>query len=396
MTFSLNPHLDHVADAPIAAVRAWIAGREFPADKPLLDLSQAVPSYPPALSLREHLAARVMDGVTAVYTEIGGTPELRDALARHLSDHYGARITANRCFITAGCNQAFCLAVMGLAQAGDEVILPVPYYFNHRMWLDMTGISAVPLPFRPDRDGVPDPADAEGLITPRTRALVLVSPNNPTGAIYPPEIIAAFYELARRHGIALILDETYKDFIAGEDPPHVLFSRDGWEETLIQLFSFSKSYALAGYRVGSIVAGDRALNGITKVMDTVSICAARIGQDAALYGLDNLAAWRREKRSQMVGRVDALRAAFQGDNRLTYRLISSGAYFAYVEHPFESRTDWDVAQWLAAEHNLLCLPGTMFGSGQERYLRLAFANMETERMPEIVDRLAASQVLDLS
>ena len=92
---------------------------------------------------------------------------------------------------TAGCNQGFCLATLALAQVGDEIILPLPYYFNHQMWFDMQGIRAVHLPFRPERGGVPDPEDAARLITERTRAIVLVTPNNPTGAVYQPEIIAA-------------------------------------------------------------------------------------------------------------------------------------------------------------------------------------------------------------
>lgn len=391
MVYAHNPNLDGVAEAAIAVARSWVAGRDFPADKPLLDLSQAVPSYPPAESLRAHLAERVMAADTAVYTAIAGMPDLRAALARHLSDHYRGAVAAEQCFVTAGCNQAFCLALMALAGPGDDVILPAPWYFNHRMWLDMTGVTTVPLPFRPDRHGVPDPADAEPLITPRTRALVLVTPNNPTGAVFPPAAIEAFYDLAKAHGIALVLDETYKDFIDSDAPPHGLFVRPDWHETLIHLFSFSKSYALAGYRVGSLTAGADTIAAVTKVMDTVSICTSRIAQDAALYGLEHLADWRDEKRAQMAERVDALNAAVRGDNRLGYRLIASGAYFAYLEHPFADETDWRVARRLAADHNLLCLPGTMFGPGQDRYLRLAFANVDADRMPEIVERLAASQ-----
>ncbi|MEC9166001.1 MAG: aminotransferase class I/II-fold pyridoxal phosphate-dependent enzyme, partial [Pseudomonadota bacterium] len=198
----LNPHLARTFEPPIAEARAWVDGRDFAGEAPLLDLAQAVPSYPPPASLRAHLAARADLFETAQYTPITGLPALRDALAAHMSDFYGGRIAPDQVMISAGCNQAFCLAMMALAASGNEVILPVPYYFNHQMWLDMSGVRAVHLPFRADRAGVPDPDEAARLITPKTRALVLVTPNNPTGAVYPPEVIAAFYDLCRRHRIA--------------------------------------------------------------------------------------------------------------------------------------------------------------------------------------------------
>src|SRR5262249_61677487 len=99
----------------------------------------------------------------------------------------------------AGGTQGFCLASLALAKAGDEITLPLPYYFNHQMWLDMQGIHAVHLPFRPERGGVPDPDDAAMRITERTRAIVLVTPNNPTGAAYPPDTSAALHARAPAH-----------------------------------------------------------------------------------------------------------------------------------------------------------------------------------------------------
>jgi aspartate/methionine/tyrosine aminotransferase len=277
-----------------------------------------------------------------------------------------------------------------LAAAGDEVILPLPYYFNHRMWLDMLGIRTALLPFRADRGGVPDPDEAASLIGPKTRALVLVSPNNPTGAIYPPEALAAFRDLCRDRGIALVVDETYKDFLgSAAGRPHDLFATADWRDTVIQLYSFSKVYCLTGYRVGSVVAGARFIAELAKVMDCVAICAPRIGQEAALYGLEHLEQWRRDKRLLMGERMAALRAAFAaGDTG--YAMVGAGAYFAYLKHPFAGEEARTVAKRLADDENILCLPGSMFGPGQEDYLRFAFANVEAAVMPEIARRLARS------
>ena len=217
-----NPWLAAVEPSPIGETKRWVLGRSFPADRPLIDLSQAVPGYPPALELRQHLGKLLLDPGVHGYTPILGLPALREAYAAHLSSFYADRIVPAEVGITSGCNQAFCLAIMSLAQAGDQVILPRPHYFNHDMWLRMQGIAPVSLDCRPGSGAVPDAEDAAKLIGPRTRAIVLISPNNPTGAVYPRATIHAFYELAKQRGIALILDETYKDFLPDGERPHDL------------------------------------------------------------------------------------------------------------------------------------------------------------------------------
>ena len=385
----VNPLLAAVAVPPIAEAASWIKGRVFPPDRPLIDLCQAVPGYPPAESLTSHLAARIAEPAMARYTDILGLPALRQALADEAGAFYGAAIAPEQVAITAGCNQAYCLALMALAGPGDEVILPLPYYFNHQMWLDMLGIRARHLAFRPDRGGVPEPGEAAALIGPRTRAIVLVTPNNPTGAIYPASVIADFHRLARVHGLALVLDETYRDFLPAPGAPHRLFEEPGWPETLVHLYSFSKVFSLTGYRVGAAICGEGLAAEIAKAMDCVSICAPRLGQEAALYGLAALAAWREEKRLLMRQRLSALRQAMRR-NDTGYELVSAGAYFAYMRHPFAGESATAVAQRLAAEQNLLVLPGSMFGPAQEGFVRCAFANVEAALMPEVARRLAAS------
>jgi aspartate/methionine/tyrosine aminotransferase len=350
-----------------------------------VDLSQAVPGYPPALELRRHLGELLLDPAVHGYTPILGLPALRESYAAHLSDFYGAPITPGEVGITSGCNQAFCLALMSLAKAGDQVILPRPHYFNHDMWLRMQGIEPVSLDFRPESGAIPAAEDAAKLIGPRTRAIVLISPNNPTGAVYPRDTIHAFYELARRRGIALILDETYKDFLPEGEQPHALFGDPEWRGTLVHLYSFSKVFALTGYRVGGITAGPGLIAEIEKAMDCVSICPPRLGQEAALYGLKNLLPWARRNTEGLKARADLLGGGLKRSNR--WRLVSIGAYFAYVEHPFAGRRSTEVSKRLADEENLLTIPGDMFGAGQERFVRLAFANVADDKIPTVLERL---------
>ena len=327
----------------------------------------------------------------ARYTPIVGRDELRSALAATLSETYGGPVMRDQVAITAGCNQAFCLALMALAGPGDEAILAAPSYFNYQMWLEMLGIRPVYLPFRPERGGVPDPADAAVRITPHTRAIVLVTPNNPTGAIYPSEAIEGFHRLAREAGLALVLDETYRDFLPSDGPPHDLFARADWDETLVQLYSFSKVYSLTGYRVGALVASPRLLAEVAKAADCVAICAPAIAQEAALYGLTHLADFRADKRRLVLERVDQFRAVF-ARNDLAYALICAGAFFAYVRHPFAGTPAVDVARMLIRDENVLCLPGSAFGPEQDDYLRFALANIDGDAMALLGDRLVASQL----
>jgi aspartate/methionine/tyrosine aminotransferase len=193
---------------------------------------------------------------------------------------YGGDADVEDVAITAGCNQAFCLAIAAIARPGDNVILPLPYFFNHHMWLAMQGIE--PRLFESER-GAGDAERAEALVDQRTRAVVLVSPDNPTGIVRAPEAILALYEMAERRGIALVIDETYKDFRGFAAPAHPLFEQPRWRDTFVHLYSFSKAFALTGYRVGAVAAAPRLVGEIEKLMDCLAICAPHVSQAAVDY-----------------------------------------------------------------------------------------------------------------
>lgn len=388
LRYTVNSLIERVAPPPIAEAHGWIADRVFPADKPLIDVCQAVPGYSPPAAMTDHLASIIGEPMTSRYTDIEGLPALREALAADITRVYGGQVSGQNVLITAGCNQAYCLTTLALAKAGEEIILPLPYYFNYQMWLDMQGIRARHVAFRPDNGGVPDLDEIEAAIGPSTRALVIISPNNPTGAVYSPEVLRGSYRIAKAHGIALVLDETYRDFMPHDEAPHDLFQDQDWQDTLIHLYSFSKVFCLTGYRVGALVGSPALIEEVGKAMDTVAICAPRIGQLAAIRGLDALGAWRRNNTLLMRERLTAMQMEFRR-NDPGYELISAGAYFAYVRHPHRSQSAAEVARRLVDQQNLLALPGSMFGPGQENYLRVAFANVEKQWMSQIAARLAA-------
>ena len=384
MTYAVNPAVNRIEAPPIMEAQSWV--KPGLRNRPLLNLCQAVPSWKCAEALDDEVARLAHEPGISLYTDIYGIAELRSAIADHFSADYRGKVLAENVCVTAGCNQAFAAAIMAIGRAGDNVIVPVPYFFNHTMWLGMLSVEARFVP----GIGEPDVAEVATLIDDRTRAIVLCSPNNPTGSIYSPETIRALFDLARARGIALVIDETYKDFRDGDAPAHPIFAIDGWQDSFIHLYSFSKAYAMTGYRVGAITASTRVLAEIEKIMDCLAICTTNISQRAALFALTRLEDWKRAKIAMMHGRLSALRQAFERQG-LRYELVSSGALFAYVKHPFADETAKQVAMRLAGEHDLLCLPGSMFGPGQERYLRIAFANAEASDMETLVDRLIESQ-----
>lgn len=369
---------------PIPAARAW-AARYGGAAGPAIDLTQAVPGYPPHPSLLGRLAEAAGSLAAAGYGQILGDDALREALAADLSATYHARIGAADIAITAGCNLAFAMAMETIAAPGEAIMLPAPWYFNHRMALAMRGVAAVPLPCRAGDGFVPDPDRAAALLTPAVRAIVLVSPNNPTGAAYPPAVIAVFADLARERGLWLVLDETYRDFLPGEAPPHGLFADPSWRERVVHLYSFSKAYCVPGHRVGAVVAGQRFMAEFSKAVDTLQICAPRPAQAALAWGIDALRDWRAGNRAVMAARAEAFRAALAGLS--AWRIDALGGYFAYLRLPEGVPEAVAAAERLAAEAGLLVLPGPFFGPGQERHLRLAFANADEAKIAAVPGRL---------
>lgn len=382
---AINPLVADVGTPPIPEAQGWTR-RYDGAHGPLIDLSQAVPGTAPHPDLLERLAAFAGSAAAAKYGPIGGDTDLRTAHAADLSRVYRGRIEAEDVAVTAGCNMAFFAVMMLLARHGDAVLLPTPWYFNHQMSLDMLGIEARPLPCRSEAGFVPSVADAEALLDGRVRAIVLVSPNNPTGAVYPPHVIEAFADLCRRRDIFLVVDETYRDFLPpGVNRPHGLFASDAWRRTLIQLYSFSKAYAIPGHRTGTVTADASLIGQLAKILDCIQICAPRTAQGALPWAVEGLRDWREANRGEINRRIDTFRQALEPTPE--WAIESVGAYFAYLRHPFPGRTAQAVAETLAVERGVLCLPGSYFGPGQENHLRVAFANVGADVLAGLTDRL---------
>ncbi|MGJ8571416.1 MAG: aminotransferase [Hoeflea sp.] len=382
-----NPLVKTLAAPPIPEVQAW--KREYVGSHgPLIDLSQAVPGYPPHSDMLGWLGEAASSVSMAGYGDIEGEPELRAAYAEWVSEIYTTDINPANIHITSGCNQAFMAAMTAIAGPGDTVLLTNPCYFNHETTLEMSGVKVGYVDCHAQDGFLPRPEAVEAMIRDGVRALAIVTPNNPTGATYPAGLLQVLFELCRKHGIWLVLDETYRDFLPLDaGAPHGLLSNPGWQDNLIGLYSFSKSFCIPGHRVGAVTAGSAVVAQIAKVMDNLQICAPRPPQAALAKAIPALGDWRCANTLEISARASALIEVMGGVQG--WDVAALGAYFAFVRHPFTDLSAFEAAQRLARESGVITIPGSFFGNGLERYLRVAFANADVATICQLGKRFTS-------
>ena len=374
---------------PVLEVKNWLSDPNLQPTKPLIDVSQAAPTEPPPEKMLEFMANKILcDNAVNTYGPVLGLDELRESLASKWSRQYQGKVSKENVAVTSGCNQAFCASISSFTSENDEVIIPTPWYFNHHMWLQMAGVKSIPL----DTDANMNPIieKAEALITDRTRAIVLVSPNNPSGAIYSNQLLQKFFDLCKSNQIRLIIDETYKDFHPNASQPHTLLENNNWDQVLTILYSFSKTYRMTGHRIGALLTSKENLIEIEKALDTFTVCPPQLGQYAANWGLNNLEAWAAERRTEILQRAKHFSEKFQPLSAAGWSLRGCGAYFAFVEHPFEDESNI-LAPLILRDQGILLMPGTMFYPKHNplgsRSFRIAFANIDKNKISTLLERL---------
>ncbi len=380
--YKISLNIAQINHPPISEVRDWLA--ESPArQRPLIDLCQAVPDYRPHSQLRERMIEALQEPEIARYTPDEGLSEVRESVARWYRRRYAAGPSADEICLTIGASQAFWLAMTLLCQSGDQVIVQSPAYFDHPMGLRALGVEPVFAPYDPENPD-PDPDRLSALLTAKTRALLLVTPSNPTGHQISQVAIERLFAFCAENRIALVLDETYNAFADGI--PHNLFNNPQWSDTFIQIASFGKTFSITGFRAGALIAGQEVIRQALKVQDSMAVCQPRLTQLAVQYGCDRLDQWVDDNAVMMRKRHDCFCQVFeQPGNR--FQLAASGGFFAWVRHPWPELDSRQAARKVLDEADILCLPGAAFGPDLEPYLRLAFGNIREDTIPEAIARM---------
>ena len=369
---------------PPPIVKLAEAAKRFIASPDFLDLGQGLPGHIPPEDAITALKDRLQHPSTHLYTPDQGLLELREELSLYLRRNSGIDINPlNELVITAGANNAFAGTILTLLEPGANVIMPSPYYFNSAMAIKLAGGKVVEVPTGPGFQ--PDPVDIEKAIDEKTRAIFLVSPNNPTGAVYDKDRIDKIVDICIQHDIVLISDETYSRMVfEGASHYSPRLRRDATDR-VITLGSFSKDFGMSGWRVGFIAGPKEFTDEFLKVQDTVSICAPTAGQLLALdilkNGLDDIEA--------EIERLNLLRdLAYLRIREIDQLEIDRTAGTFYMFPKVKGCTDsralvMDILQSTAT----LVLPGVIFGEPGEGHIRISIGPLTPEAVDEAFDRL---------
>lgn len=330
-------------------------------------------------------AKRAIDANEHHYTHPAGMPALREAIADTLAREYALRYDLDEVIVTAGVQESITLLMMALIEAGDEVLITSPRFTTYDQAVVAFGGVPVPVPTYERDDFALMPAEIESRITDRTKVLVLVSPNNPTGAVTPPTVIREIAELARRHDLVVISDEIYASLIY-EGAEHLSIAAvDGMRERTIVLNGFSKSYAMTGWRVGYLAGPKPFVRMLVDPRHMLSINTTTVSQFAALAALtgpqDDVEAMRQayaERRALMMRSMD--------DLGLSYG-YPGGAFYLYANTSATGMKSPAFCETLLREGRVMLFPGSLFGDDSDLYTRMSYLQ-PLPRIQEAMERLA--------
>ena len=371
--------MDAVQTPIIPTIGALI--RETPGT---ISLGQGVAHYGPPPAAMEAVARALGEHSTNQYQPVAGLPQLLERFAAKLARENGIDVTrGSRLMVTAGANMAFSHAVQAITAPGDEIIVNTPYYFNHEMAIRMA--DCVPVGVATDESYQPRVDALAAAITSRTRAIVTVTPNNPTGAVYDEARLRAINALCRERGIYHFCDETYEYFTYGSARHFSPGSMPGSEAHTISMYSLSKAYGFAGWRVGYMAYPEHLDAAMAKIQDTILICAPVASQVAAIAALDVGRSYCEpyvrelgEVRELVLSQLAALAPLVRVPR-------ADGAFYCFVkvDSAMDSMT---IAERLIREHRVAVIPGMTFGV-EGCYFRVAYGALQKATVAEGIGRL---------
>ncbi len=371
------PHID-VLNTCATELRA--------AGKDVISLGQAIPGFaPPSVSLEAaHEAIHQAD--THIYSADAGIPQLRRALSMKLGQDFGVVADPEReMIITAGGNQAFMLALLTLLEPGDEVLLPTPYYLNHEMGIRTVGCTPVEVPLQESGGFSLTLENITPYLTSNTKALVVVSPNNPTGAVYSENELRRIVHAMAARDVTVISDETYQHFLYDGRTHFSIGSLGDEKAHVIIVGSLSKSFAMTGWRIGYMIAHAAFIEQAMKVQDSMVICASVVGQLMATAAVEQAWAYPltynglfNQRRLFLEQRIKSIRGL--------HWMPTHGGFFAFVR--VEGCTDSiRLSGQILDDAHVVTTPGRIFGKAAEGFIRLSYGSVDQTRLEEACDRL---------
>ena len=352
-----------------------------------ISLGQGVVNYGPPAQAIGALPGLMADGQLHKYQSVMGYPPLLDAIRHKLAEENGLSLgSESLLMVTAGSNMAFLNCVMAVGDPGDEFILPMPFYFNQEMAIRMCGCVPVPVPTHADWS-----LDVEALaaaITPRTRAIITVSPNNPTGAVYSEADLTAVNALCAKAGIYHFSDEAYEYFTYDGVRHFSPGSLPGAAAHTLSFYSMSKNFGMASWRVGYVVFPADLAEVMNKVQDTNLICAPVPSQLLALEALKLGRDWVAPKVQALAAVRDTVYQALEGLGGLATFPRTQGAFYVLMKLPgIDDALAFN--RFMAEKHRVASIPGFAFGlndTSQANYQRLSYGALDAATVAQGVQR----------
>ncbi len=346
----------------------------------VIRLEVGEPNFPTPPHIVEGAFRGIQDGFTK-YTQSCGLLSLRELLAQRVTRVSGVPVTADQVNVTIGGVEGVLAAIVAVVEKGEEVLIPDPAWPNYEM--SVLAHEAVPVhyPLHIERGFVPQLEDLEPLVTPRTKLLIVNSPCNPTGAVFPRETVKELVEFAQRHNLWLMADEVYDELVfEGEHVSPAIYD----SERVISIYSFSKTYAMTGWRIGYVVANPEASRVIMKLQEPFISSVAAPVQKAAEAALTGPQDCVREMRDSYRERRDAVVDVLKSHNNYMY--TPHGAFYIMVDVSEADMHARDFALALLKERGVAVAPGTAFGAVGSHTVRVSLAT-EKSQLIEGVSRL---------
>lgn len=343
----------------------------------VVSLAQGIPSFDTPSAIKRRASRALEEGVVAKYSLSPGLPELRELIELSLASENMFYDWQSEIIVTAGSIEALTATLLTITMPGDEVIIPDPTYTSYREAIRLAGCEPVYAPLDEANGWAFDIKTVEKTITPKTKAIFFCNPNNPTGTVYTKEQLLALAELAEAHDLFIISDEAYKDFIYDGAPYFTLGQEQRYRKRFIRVFSFSKAYAMTGWRVGYVHSDASIIKEIMKVHDCLVTCAPVVSQYAAMGALEMGQEWIDFFKQEYEKRRDLMCDALDriGD-QLTYARPNS-AYFVMPRYQ-GNKPSFELAVDILDKVQLATVPGSAFGPAGENHLRLSFGRTEKD------------------
>jgi len=351
--------------------------------QPIIILSIGEPDLPPPAKVLDQATKSMRSGRTR-YAAGQGEPEALLAIANHLSKRSGNPVTPEQVLYTAGTQNGLCTALFTLVQAGDEVLVPDPYYATYEGLVAASGATFIAVPTSPDNGFHVTAQAIENAITPRTKVLLLNNPSNPTGAVLSVEEIDAIGEVCERHDLWIICDEVYADmtfdgtFCSPFDRPHL-------RHRTLSVSSISKSHALPGFRAGWVACPAEVTPRLVLVAEAMLFGSQPFIEDALAVALNETHPEVERMRAAYKERADVIVEAFK-DSKLISTRLPEGGMFMMLDIRKTGLTGEQFAWRLLDEENVGTMPGESFGSGGAGHVRVALT-VEAELLKEASIRI---------